>query len=169
MKSIHYLGLIVRLFAIALFAFGVKNATFFLETLFYYSEDAVRSTTLFMALSALAPLIISVVLWFFPMTAASKIMTDKEASVEVLSSVQLLSIIIVGIGFYTLYYALVDAVFWLSFKNMASNGMASTINGFDSSPQDKANMIATAVAFLLSLILIFKSKTIATFISRTVR
>lgn len=74
-----------------------------------------------------------------------------------------LVIILIGIGLYTLYYAIVDSMYWLYFLHMSSQSALSDIP-LIMRGEDKANLVISIIEVITSLFLVLKSKTISKFI-----
>ena len=77
MNQIYYFGVIVRLFAIALFVFGVGKIELLINFSFYAGSTP-NPSALFSALITVLPILISIIIWFFPMTVANKILPPKN-------------------------------------------------------------------------------------------
>lgn len=167
MKPIHYLGLAVRLFAICLMVYGVFNVAA-LITSFYYSSEfgrfSMRSLPLLLVIVAL-PMLISILLWFFPLTVAHKLLGNEERVFEPISPVNILTILIASIGLFFLYLSLMDSVYWFTSYNFLS-AMSPT---FSFGPEDKAQIVSTAVELAFALILTLRCKSIAKLVAHIAR
>ncbi|ACV25953.1 hypothetical protein Kkor_0533 [Kangiella koreensis DSM 16069] len=167
MKPIHYLGLAVRLFAICLMVYGVFNLAAFI-TSFYYSSEfggfSMRSLPLLLVIVAL-PMLISFLLWFFPLTVAYKLLGNEEREFEPISPINLLSILIASIGLFFLYLSFMDSVYWFTSYNFLST-MSST---FSFGPEQMAQIMSTGVELVFALILTLRCKSIAKLIARIAR
>jgi len=109
LNQIYYFGVIVRLFAIALFIFGIGKMEFLLNFSFY-AGNTPRPSVLFSALLSILPILISIVIWFFPLTVARKILPPTEEPFEPISSSSVLTVLILAIGTFSLYNELVTAL-----------------------------------------------------------
>jgi hypothetical protein len=96
-------------------------------------------------------------LWFFPRTIAAKLLPsrdDHEASPPIaLVHWQTLGVILIGL--WALTRAIPDAVYWITFYNMAtSSGIGlSALN-----PEQKASMVETIVELVIGFWLLLGAK-----------
>lgn len=158
MNQVNYFGVIVRLFAIALFVYGIGR----LEVVVSYSNSAstIQPSIIFSMLSACLPIFISILIWFFPMMIARKILPDPEETLQPISSTSLLTVFVLAIGVYTFYYALVDAIFWLTYVHAFNRDNYGMVE-LQLTGDNKANIFITAVEFVVSIVIIAKAKTIS--------
>lgn len=160
MKSSHYMAVAVRLFAIVLFIYSIQQSTILLDALINGSIQGVKVSSAFILTTSIIPLIVGVLLWIFPLTVARAILKgelDKPA--EAVDAQSMLTVLILSIGLYTLYYAVVDSVYWLTYWNMASNSNGAMGIGAES----KSNMIVTALELMVSISLVLKPRTLSYF------
>ena len=156
MKSHHYLALGVKLFAIALFVYAIKQSRLLIEVAIDGGINGIPASSWFMLATTAIPFLISAVLWFFPITLAQSILTSElDKTVEPTSPITLLSILISMIGLFFLYYVISDTVYWLIFSHLADGTSASL------EPEVKANMWTTLIELVVICFLVLKSKTIA--------
>jgi len=103
MNSTYYFGIIVRLFSIALFIYGVGKLEFLVN--FTYDERVLGPSLLYSISSSILPVLISIILWFFPLTVAGKILPTTDNSPNSINPHSFLTVLILAIGTYTFYYA----------------------------------------------------------------
>jgi len=160
MKSSHYMAVAVRLFAIVLFIYSIQQSTIFLDALINGPIQGVKVSSAFILTTSITPLIIGVLLWIFPLTVARAILRGElDKPVEAVGAQSMLTVLILSIGLYTLYYAVVDSVYWLTYWNITSNINASMGIGAES----KSNMIVTALEVVASIALVLKPRTLSYF------
>ncbi len=161
----HYLALAVRIFSIFLFLYSIKMLSGFLP--FFHSDNFnVMQPNIFLALLGFAlPLFLAVVFWMFPKLITKKIYNDDDGFDE-LNSMPLLATIIAGSGIFYLYYAFSDSLYWFSVLAVMSNQEDPSALLNLMSADYKVSIFVTVLELVLALILIFKCKTIAKFISK---
>jgi hypothetical protein len=109
----------------------------------------------------------AVFLWKFPLFVARKLVTNDGSETEhkTLTSSSLYSAGFVLMGFYFLYWALSDAVYWYAywyqFRDMDPNSAIAVFG-----VQEKALMVSTFAEFLFSLFLIFGAKLLSGYIHK---
>jgi|GEM_PF-1612525 len=162
-----YFALIIRLFAIGLVVFSISKIELLLSTL-VMPEGTVGPTLWYGLLNVFVPIIIAIVLWFFPFSIARKILPPSDGEGEKLSDISMLTMLIIGIGVYTLYYAIVDGFYWIMFTNIFVYDEFGVINKLITN-QDKSSIAATVIELILSVILIARARMIASLASRTAR
>ncbi|MBD3652880.1 hypothetical protein [Kangiella sp.] len=164
MKPIHYLGLVVRLFAICLFIYGVIGAIEFFALKLGGMASSMPSFISMVIM--LIPIIVSVYLWFFPLTVAQKLLGKDEREFEPVNPKSLLTILVASIGLFFLYKALMSFIFWLGFYVMPSNESSSLVMVFAA---DKVGVLTTFVELVVALLLVIKCRSIAGLIARIAR
>lgn len=177
MKPIHYLGLAVRLFAICLIAFAVYNLAGLISSYFSASEFGPYSVISLplLLVAVVLPMLISILLWFFPLSVAYKLLGSEDREFEPINPKSLLTILIASIGLFFLYKALMDGVFWLSFYFGYSTG-----GSYMETPMEvpfftaigasgKATIISTIIELVFALILTLRCKSIAKLMARIAR
>ena len=167
MNSIYYFGLMIRLFAIALFIYGVGRLEFVISYT-TYSEASPGPGMLFSLSSSVLPVLISVILWFFPLTFAKKILPMTEGSESSISPHSLLTVLVLSIGLYTLYYAIVDSMFWITYANIFVKDEFGSISKVLSN-ENKSSIVTTIIELALALILVVRAKTISYFMMKVTR
>jgi len=161
MKSSDYLAIAVRLFAIMLFIYGLDQLLPIFELIASGTINGMNVSPFFAIAASIIPILFSLVLWVFPLSVSNSILKpEMDREVVPLSQGSWLVIILIGIGLNTLYYAIVDSMFWFYFLHMSSQSDAPLIMR----GEDKANLVISVLEVIASLFLVLKSKTISKFI-----
>jgi len=164
MKSSHYLAIAVRLFAIALFIYGLRQLLPIIELVISGSINGMVVSPFFAVVIALIPIVFSIVLWTFPLSLSRSILkTDMDREVAPLSQDNWLVVILIGIGLYTLYYGLVDSIYWIYVLHISSENAMSDVPLLMGAG-DKANLVISIMEVVTSMIIILRSKTISNLI-----
>ncbi len=154
MNPVHIVALIARVFALLLF-FSTAREIF---SAIWVIDDPVHTKDLIaLYLTCAASMATSALFWFFPSTIAKRIYAPPEAEVshKSLQSDELYMLGIILLGFYFIYYAVTDAIYWSSLVFFNSRELiASPIMTIE----NKAAMLATAVEFCVSLYLILGAR-----------
>lgn len=161
MKSSHYLALAVRLFAIALFLYALRQSTALVEILIHDFNSHLSASLPFVISTALVPLLIALLLWFFPMTTSRLILkSDLDRPIEPIDASSLLMVILISLGLYFFYDALTDAVYWLTLQYVAGQdqhlGRSLSI-----SREYQADQVVTVLEFVVSLAIIARARSLA--------
>ena len=161
MKSSHYFAIAVRLFAIILFLYGLKQSTWLIEVLINGRLNGVGVSAAFLFVTSVVPLIVSALLWRFPLTVSKLIVKpDLDLTVEPMATNSMLVVLILAIGLFAFYNALVDAVYWIIMWNMSRNVETSTALLY-LTVENRANMWVTGFEVVVSIAIIGKARTIA--------
>ena len=160
MKPTHYFAILVRLFAIVLAIYAVRQSSFLVEVLNNGGVQGYGLPLAFAWASTLVPLLVSLCLWFFPMTVSRLIIRPElDQSFEPVGLKGLLTVLVLGIGLYVLYFAVSDTVYWLTLWQMSHDDYSdSTLYlGSDS----KAAMVTTAIELVLAFVLVARARTVS--------
>lgn len=157
MHKTEFVAIGVRLFAIALTIYSLKN---FPGMYMYFDAQNNQSAALIYAGLFVFLVVLAILLWIFPLTVASKLI-PKTASNETSISWSEKDLLVVGlilIGVYLFYHVISDSIYWLYIWNYSQSytGMEIELNS-----DQKARIIGTAVEFIISLSLIFSAKGIS--------
>lgn len=79
---------------------------------------------------------------------------------EPMGSHSVLTVLVLAIGLYAFYYAIIDAVYWAALWQMAERSgdmEASLYLG----PENKANMVATAAELFIAIVILMKARSVA--------
>jgi hypothetical protein len=161
MKSSHYLAIAVRLFSISLFLYGLKQSTWLIEVLINGRLNGVGVSAAFLFVTSVVPLIVSALLWRFPLSVSKLIIKpDLDLAVEPMATNSVLVVLILAIGLFAFYNALVDAIYWIIMWNMSRNVETSTAPLY-LTVENRANMWVTGFEVVVSIAIIGKARTIA--------
>lgn len=162
MKPHHYLAITVRLFAVFLVIYVARTVVNIVAYILLDADVPVGA----MSAVAVTPLIIAIFLWFFPLTIAKGIIRPElDYEIEPLKTHSVLVVLLLSLGVYLGFNAVVDAVYWISMEFMSPlRDTAIGVRGL--SEDSQANMIATAVELILATAIIFKSRSIASALLR---
>ncbi len=167
MKAHYYLAIGVRLFAIGLVVNTLHNSGLLIELLITGYINGISTPLFPIFASTVAPILIAIVLWFFPVII-SKSIIKPESNKEIENTEK-------GIAFYTLisilglyftFYASVDLIYYFKLWHITQ----STVGDFGIqdvfNPEIQSNIWATVFEFAAGVFCILKSKTIASTINR---
>ena len=162
MKAHHYLAVFVRLFAIFLFAFSLKDFSYLLQLVLFDEEAVSYSSVIYAFVGPFVLFFISVFLWAFPVCLAQSILnTEKALDIEPLNKSTFFSLAVSILGLYMTAYALVDVFYYFSLWKLSNSSDIYALANDLFSPNQKANVLATILELIFGLLLIFKSKTVA--------
>ena len=168
MKATHYFAVFIRLFALVLIIYVVRQSALLLELLTRSGWENYPSSLFFELTTVLCPLLVSLLLWFFPMTVAAAIIRPElNQPVESLSAVNILTVLLLAIGVYLLYFAVSSTIYWLTLWQINLHSYDLGLNSF--SGENKAAMIATGLELVLALPLLARARTIATLMLKLTR
>lgn len=162
MKVHHYVGIGIKLFAIWLFLFSIQNMAFFLENLIYGTVQGMGASLTISSITYLPWLLLSIILWNFPLSIAKKIIPlESEINPEGISTGSLLAVLISAISLFFLYNSIMDGVYWVTLINLNGSGSYAAFN-----PENKASIFATGVEFIAAALLLFNSRKISRWASK---
>jgi hypothetical protein len=167
MNSTYYFGVMVRLFSIALFVYGVGKLGYVMTFASNY-EGYVGPSTVFSLLSSTLPILISIIIWFFPLTVARSVLPIVDETETTINTLSVLTVFILAIGLYTFYYAIIDGVYWITLVHVFVRDEFGNISKVISN-DDKANIVVTVVEFVLAVVLLIRARTIARLLSSFAR
>ncbi len=162
MKPVHVIALVARLFAIALFLVAVRD----LSAAIWVADDPTATHKLIPLYAAsIASLVVAAMLWIFPFSIANKIypVKNEEQSHRSLSSNELYSLGFIILGLYLLFFVLSDAIFWLLLVVM---GARETPGYPIMTLENKAQMITTAIEFVIAMFLILGSNGVVSLVRK---
>lgn len=161
MKSSHYLAIAVRLFAIAIFIYGLRQSTMLVEVLIRGSINDMNVSVIFMLAATLFPLVGAIFLWYFPFSVTSSILKPEiDQPVEPMDAQSVLTVLILAIGLVALYNAFVDSMFWLTLWHMSEQSMDSSVQ-LSLNSENKSNMVTTAIELGVSIAILLKAKSLS--------
>lgn len=163
MKVHHYLAIIVRLFAVFLFLFSLKQTGLLFESALYGIVHGMTVSAWVPFLSSIPWFVASAILWIFPLSISKKLVpADASESPENISPVAILSILLSAMSVYFLYYAIIDVLYWITYWQVIQQPEYGSLASM--SAEHKANIAATALEMFASLVLLFNSKRVATWL-----
>ncbi|SDS00201.1 hypothetical protein SAMN05216271_0930 [Halopseudomonas sabulinigri] len=160
MKPTHYLAILVRIFSVLLILFALRQSSFLLG-LMTGQLSGLTVSMAFAISSVVIPILVAIFLWYFPMKVAKTILKPEiDQPVEPMNAPSCLTVLLLAVATYYLYFAIIDAVYWATLWQMSerSQGAFAPLN---LSQENKANMLSTIVELLVSAILILKARTIS--------
>ena len=158
MKLEHIVALIVRLFAIALAVYALRNGITFVP--YIYGQGGILQANIFAGV-IVSFLIIAIVLWKFPLTVARKLVAFREPGnieIESVSENQIQVLAVSVLGFYFLFYVVSDITYWFYIWLMSQRNSGIQI---ELSIDQKGQMVSTAIEFVFALFLLLGSERIA--------
>lgn len=163
MKLEHVVALAVRLFAIALALYALKNG---ITTLPYFQEQEFEVASYLYILLMFGFLLLSIYLWFFPLTVSSRIATFEGNGVTEAASATANEIQVVGfniLGMYLLFNVVSDIVYWLTIWFIGNRN-----NNIDITPTASqiSSMIATGVELVFAVALLLGASGITRVINK---
>ncbi|HEB58019.1 MAG TPA: hypothetical protein ENJ01_02240 [Gammaproteobacteria bacterium] len=161
MSNEQIIGLGVRLFAIFLFVLSIDKL---MNLLFWLGQgEAINvSAVIYSAIVAIVVFLVCLVLWFFPMTTAGKLLPAEQSNSTPVNLERITIIGFVLMGLWVLTNAISDAIYWFVFVNAAE-----TYGGWYGLDIDaRASIIATVVEVLMGLWLVLGARGLRTAIWR---
>ncbi|MBW7472444.1 hypothetical protein QQF73_15270 [Marinobacter sp. M216] len=160
MKPTHYFAILIRLFAIALVIYTVRQSSVLVEVLTSGGIQDYGVPAGFAWVSVLCPLVVALLLWFFPMTvSASIIRPELDQPIEPMSAPSILTVLVLAIGLYVLYFAISDTVYWLTLWQMSGDKYSESTLYLGG--ESKAAMVTTVVELLLAVLLVARARTVS--------
>jgi hypothetical protein len=157
MDSKIFVAIGVRLFAIALAIYSLKSMP---GMYIYFDSENYKSAAFMFAGLLVFVMLIAIFLWKFPLTVASNIIPNIENEERDTSwnEKELLTVGLILMGIYFLYYVISDVVYWLYIWNYSQSysGVEIELNS-----EQKGSIVATCVELALSILLIFGAKGIS--------
>lgn len=154
MKPHHYLGIGLRVFAIILFVFALRQSSLIFSVLFTDNLGEIDVSISLLTATFVIPLITAIVCWFFPITIAKKIVRpDLDLEVEPVNYQTLLAVFILAIGLFLTFYVISDIVYWVTYSKFIPSGELDS--------DSKAAIATTAVETLVAFIFLCRARTIA--------
>ena len=153
----------VRLFSVFLFLSVIKQVPGVVQ--FFVADEQGRGWAIFNALALLSGVLICVLLWFFPLSIARRLLpVMREPRTEAPMDASLaLSTGLTLIGAWVLAYGIVDAIYWLTLFIRTRQALAAY---FEWSHEQVANVGATLAELAVGLWLVFGSTGIRRLIYR---
>jgi len=107
------------------------------------------------------PILVAIFLWYFPMKVARTILKPEiDQPIEPMNAPSYLTVLLLAVATYYLYFAIIDAVYWATLWQMSERSQ-DALAPLNLSQENKANMLTTIVELLVSATLILKARTIS--------
>jgi len=157
MKLEHIVALAVRLFAIALAIYALRNG---ISLVPYFYEQGSHGSSYSYAAVMIVLLFVAVGLWYFPLTVTQNLVTFRGAGETDLSSASADQLQLAGftiLGLYLLFHVLSDVVYWGSIWFIVQRSSGPPI---ELSLDQKARMAATLIELIFVLFLLLGTRRI---------
>lgn len=149
MKLEHIVAVAVRLFSIALIIYSLQYGV----TLVGYSQAGNWELATYFYLGIIvAPIILAIFLWFFPLTVSRKLVDFRESGESDASSATAYDIQVIGftmLGAYFLFRALSDIIYWASFTILT--GRDKHLEVFPWSAEQLSSMVLTGIELVFAV------------------
>lgn len=154
MPKEQIVGIAVRLFAIFLALYTLRYASTLLPYAAVPPPNNISFT--FIAVLALFPILAAVLLWFFPLVVAAKLIpnikTKAQSAPIGAGGVEVVAFSVMGL--WVLTTAIPDIFYWVTFVyRVKSAGIGST----ELSPENIGNIVASIVELVIGFWLLFGS------------
>jgi len=152
MTAIQITGLGVRLFAVWLFVYVVRN---FPSIWFFNTQQGDASANLVVVMTMLVVFAVIGLLWFFPLSVASKLLPPTVSDNRVaLPPEQVQAVGFSLLGLWVLVHAIPSALYWVFMSYHAAKPMSLT----ELRPDDYASISTTGLEIVLGVWLLFGAK-----------
>ncbi|MES9971576.1 MAG: hypothetical protein ABW092_16205 [Candidatus Thiodiazotropha sp.] len=152
----------VRLFAIALAIYGLNNLPGMIA---YFDQEQIQGAVYAFTGIIVLILIIALLLWYFPVFIAAKIIPKSSQSNTATqwNREELLSTGIIIIGIYFLFYVVSDIIYWFYIWKYSISFEGTPI---EMNTHQLASIFATVGELFIVIMILFGSKGIANFITK---
>lgn len=163
MKKEQVVGIAVRLFAVFLGLYTVRYVTGLIPLLVDPSPN--KPGVGFLVLLAAFPTLAAILLWYFPLAVASKIIPDiKTAKAPARLDAGGIAVVSFSImGLWVLTTAIPDMFYWATFAYQTKN---TDIGNPELSPEHIAYMVSTVIEIVIGFLLLLGSRGILGIIRR---
>jgi hypothetical protein len=169
MKAHYYLAIGVRLFAIALIVNTLNNSGLLIELIITGYINGISTPLLPIFASTIVPLLIAIVLWFFPVIISRSIIKpETNEDVEITEKSIAFYTLISVLGLFFTFYASVDLIYYFKLWHIAQSAVGDFSMQDVFNPEIQSNVWATVFELILGLLCVFKSKTVANKINSVV-
>ena len=169
MKANHYIAIGIRFFSVFLFLAALREALHFPELFMNGTINGMQAKPSYSVLSFLVTCLCALILWLFPSIIANSIIrAEMNQEVKPMNPLDFATVVVAGLGLYFLYYAVSDAVYWLTVVNIGQQTAYGTLP-FVLDNYSKAAIVSTGVEFIISGLLVVKARVISKLIFRVVR
>ena len=162
MKLEHIVALAVRLFAIALALYAIRDGVSFFT---FFLEQGRESVSYYYASGMLLLVVLAIILWKFPLTVARGLVKFREPGETELSSASDNKIQVIGfsiLGLFLLFHVVSDITYW-SVVWLVSQRSTSVP---ELSLDQIAQMVATAIELVFVLFLLFGARGISRYLHK---
>ena len=158
----------VRVFSIVMLYEALKQTSPLLE---YFSTGRVGGlevSVYFLVAMIVFPLLAALLLWAFPVRISQTIVKEElDVNIEPISVRGFVMGVFIAVGLYMLSYSISDVIYHATVFHMSNNSIDYPMITVD--PSSYILFYATIFDICLALILIFKSKTLASLLLKIVR
>jgi hypothetical protein len=166
MKASNIFAILVRLFAIYLLMKAFHQTILLSNVLSEGNLNGMDVSLYLMAVYVGSPLIVGLMLWFFPSIVSRSIVKPEiETELTPIHLEPLIIVLVVAMGLYILIYSLSDLIYNATIIHLESR---NDFPGIDSS-EEKASFIATIFEIVAGLFLVFRARFIGTKILGIIR
>ena len=161
MQIHQYLAIGLRIFAVALFIYGIQFTGSVIELFRFGTVSGIEASALFIILNPIVPWVIAALLWLFPVTIAKSFLSPSlDSKVEPISNPTILAVFIAAIGLYVFAFGVIDMSYWVTILYLMAQSNSEIPN------DTKANITATVLQLIFSSLLIARCRTVSGYINR---
>jgi len=155
MKLEHIVALAVRLFAVVLAIYALRNG---ISLAPYFHEQGWEGPSYLYAGFMVVLLCLSIVLWKFPLTISRGIVTFREPGERGADSASAEEIQVIGftiLGLYFLFYVLSDIIYWGFIWFVSQRNLEYPV---EITLEQKGAIASTAIELIFVIVLLFGAK-----------
>lgn len=163
MQKEEVVGIAVRLFAIFLFLYTLRYVSGLLPLAAAPPPNNV--SLMFIFLLGLFPILAAVLLWFFPLTVAGRIIPNikSKTSTSKLSAGEIEVVAFSVMGLWVLTFAIPDTFYWVTFVLLLKNVEVGNVH---LTPDNIASIVTTIVELAIGFWLLFGSRGVFAIVRR---
>ncbi len=162
MRTEHYFAIGLKLLSIVLFVYGISFTPTIIEVLFYGTLSGLPARVTYFVISLGVCWGLALVLWVFPLTVAKKFLSPELSQVvEPMATPSVITVVVIAVGLYAFAFGVMDIFYWGVYIHLAENNIEFFLD-----PETKANIAATVLQLVSSMLLILKSRSISNLIVR---
>lgn len=162
MKLHHYFAIGIKLFAIALYIYGLRYIGPIIEIFRSGSLNTLYVNDYFFATNLIVIWAVALVLWVYPLKLAKMFLSnDLDLEVEPMATPMIMATFIAAIGLFIFCHGMIDILYWVIHWHLASNNDTYIAN-----PDMVGNTVATVFQLLFSYLMIIKCRTLAGYINK---
>jgi hypothetical protein len=162
MKLEHIVALAVRIFAIVLALYAIRNGVSFFT---FFLGQELESVSYYYASGMFLLFVLAIILWMFPLTVARGIVKFHEPGETDLSSISDNRIQVIGfsiLGLFLLFHVISDITYWSVIWLVSQRSSSFPELSLD----QIAQMVATAIELVFVLFLLFGARGISKFLHK---